>query len=44
VVVTIKPARASREMARINMAINTSIREKPFDLFNTFKVTPPTID
>jgi hypothetical protein len=44
VVVTINPARANRQMARMNRAITTSIREKPFDLFNTFKVTPPTID
>jgi hypothetical protein len=44
VVATINPARANSAMARMSRAIITSTREKPFDLFNTFKVTPPTID
>jgi hypothetical protein len=44
VVVTINPARAKRDTARMSRAIRTSTREKPLDLFNTFKVTPPTID
>jgi hypothetical protein len=44
VVVTINPARAKRDMARMSRAIRTSTREKPFDFFSTFKVTPPAID
>jgi hypothetical protein len=28
----------------MNKAMITSISEKPFDLFNTFNVTPPKID
>jgi hypothetical protein len=44
VVVTINPARAKREMARMSRAIRTSTIENPLDLLNTFKVAPPTID
>jgi hypothetical protein len=40
VVVTIKPARASRDIARMNRAITTSISEKPFDLMDVFIVKP----
>ena len=44
VVETIKPARANRATAKMNKAMITSISEKPFDLFNSFNVTPPKID
>jgi hypothetical protein len=44
VVVTINPARAKRDTARMSKATRTSNRVKPLDLFNAFKVTPPTID
>jgi hypothetical protein len=40
VVVTINPARAKRDMARMSRAIRTSTREKPFDLINKFIATP----
>jgi hypothetical protein len=40
VVVTINPARAKREMARISRAIRTSTREKPFDLIDNFIAKP----
>ena len=44
VVETIKPAIANRAIAKMNKAMITSISEKPFDLFNPFKVTPPKIN
>jgi hypothetical protein len=40
VVVTIKPARAKRDIARMSRAIRTSNIEKPFDLIDEFIVTP----
>jgi hypothetical protein len=38
---TISPARANNEIDRITKATSTSIKEKPFDFFESFKFVPP---
>jgi hypothetical protein len=41
VVVTINPAKANNEIAKITKAISTSIKEKPFDFAESLKMLPP---